>query len=468
MRYPVVSLVALHAAGALLLGCGEEKSSAPPTDETPPTVQLTAPLGGLVSGTVTVTANAADNEAVRGVQFMIDDDVLGAEDTSAPYAFEWNTAMGPNVAHRIWAIAEDMEGNPSESNRVTVTVNNATTGTIEVTLVTDGADLDGDGYVVTIGGLNSNVPANGGTTIEGTPLGDVAVKLTGLADNCAVIGYSIVRVGVIPSVLARLAYRVHCESLTAPTARIVWRHQSPVDAPDFALFSINGDGSGRQLFKQGDNLDPEWTSDHSRLLFGDYDVAVPGIFAKAASGTLEQILSGNAVSDASWAPAGGSTVWVFRRAGTDVLLANAPGTSSFVEEGSKPAWAPSLDSILFVRAGNIWIGSPTSGGLHQVIANGSSPRWSPNGSKVLFWRDMGGGVGSYWIMNADGTEATMIIQGAHIPDAGSSWSPNGRQFVYSSNAGGQSNLWIVNIDGTGDRNLTGGTGETNIQPTWFR
>ena len=86
----------------------------------------------------------------------------------------------------------------------------------------------------------------------------------------------------------------------------------------------------------------------------------------------------------------------------------------------------------------------------------------------LFAECVAAEVGSYWIANADGTEATMIIQGAHIPDAGSSWSPNGRQFVYASNAGGQSNLWVINIDGTGDRNLTNGTGETNVQPTWFR
>ena len=54
-----------------------------PPDTTPPTVAVTAPAGGTtVSGTVTVTAAANDNLAVAGVQFKLDGNPLGAEDTS--------------------------------------------------------------------------------------------------------------------------------------------------------------------------------------------------------------------------------------------------------------------------------------------------------------------------------------------------------------------------------------------------
>lgn len=63
---------------------------------------------------------------------------------------------------------------------------------------------------------------------------------------------------------------------------------------------------------------------------------------------------------------------------------------------------------------------------------------------------------------------TLVTQGSFLADDGASWSPNGRQFVYSSNAGNQSNLWVVNIDGTGATNITSGMGEVNVQPTWFR
>ncbi len=48
-------------------------------DTTPPTVSLTAPASGAtVAGTLDVTANAADNDAVAGVQFKLDGADLGA------------------------------------------------------------------------------------------------------------------------------------------------------------------------------------------------------------------------------------------------------------------------------------------------------------------------------------------------------------------------------------------------------
>src|SRR5439155_646682 len=61
-------------------------------DVTPPTVTMTAPTAGAtVAGTVTVSASAADNVGVLGVQFKLDGANLGAEVTVAPYAVSWNS-----------------------------------------------------------------------------------------------------------------------------------------------------------------------------------------------------------------------------------------------------------------------------------------------------------------------------------------------------------------------------------------
>ena len=69
----------------------------PAPDTVPPTVALTAPAAGAtVSGSVNVTANASDNVAVVGVQFLLDGVNLGAEDTTAPYSVAWNTVAATN------------------------------------------------------------------------------------------------------------------------------------------------------------------------------------------------------------------------------------------------------------------------------------------------------------------------------------------------------------------------------------
>ena len=96
------------------------------TDTTPPTVSVTAPTAGTtVSGTTTVTATAADNIGVAGVQFKLDGANLGAEVTSAPYTVAWVTRGGSNGSHSLTAVARDAAGNTTTSTGVTLTVSNS-------------------------------------------------------------------------------------------------------------------------------------------------------------------------------------------------------------------------------------------------------------------------------------------------------------------------------------------------------
>src|SRR5207244_1284756 len=96
------------------------------SDTQPPAVSVTAPTAGAtVSGTTTVTANASDNVGVVGVQFYVDGNALGAEDTAAPYSASWNTAQFGNGSHTLTAKARDAAGNATTSGGVTVTVSNS-------------------------------------------------------------------------------------------------------------------------------------------------------------------------------------------------------------------------------------------------------------------------------------------------------------------------------------------------------
>ena len=96
--------------------------SNPVQDITPPTVSVTAPAAGAsLVGTTAVTADAADNIGVAGVQFTLDGANLGAEDTAAPYSVSWNTTSASNGAHTLRAIARDAAGNTTTSAAVGVT-----------------------------------------------------------------------------------------------------------------------------------------------------------------------------------------------------------------------------------------------------------------------------------------------------------------------------------------------------------
>jgi hypothetical protein len=89
-------------------------------------VAITAPAGGAtVAGSVTVTANASDNDSVVGVQFRLDGQNLGLEDTASPYSVTWDTSAATNGTHTLTAVARDPSANLATSASVGVTVANA-------------------------------------------------------------------------------------------------------------------------------------------------------------------------------------------------------------------------------------------------------------------------------------------------------------------------------------------------------
>jgi galactose oxidase-like protein/Big-like domain-containing protein/IPT/TIG domain-containing protein/3-keto-disaccharide hydrolase/Kelch motif protein len=102
-----------------------------PVDTIPPTVSLTSPANGAtVTGTISVAASAADNTGVAGVQFLLDGASLGAEVTTAPYTFSWNTTASSNGAHVLSARARDMSGNTATAGNIAVTVSNVVAPTL--------------------------------------------------------------------------------------------------------------------------------------------------------------------------------------------------------------------------------------------------------------------------------------------------------------------------------------------------
>jgi hypothetical protein len=124
----------------------------------PPTVSITAPAAAAtVSGSVSVTADAADDRGVAGVQFRLDGANLGAADTTAPYSVTWNTLTAANGAHSLTAVATDTDGRTTTAAAVPVTVSNAATGLaaafgFDETTGTAAADASGNGNAGTLNG----------------------------------------------------------------------------------------------------------------------------------------------------------------------------------------------------------------------------------------------------------------------------------------------------------------------------
>jgi hypothetical protein len=97
----------------------------PAGDTQAPTTALTAPsAGSTLSGTITVSASATDNVGVSAVDFYLDG-VFKSTDSSAPYAWSWDTTGSANGSHALQSRARDAAGNVGSSASVAVTVSNS-------------------------------------------------------------------------------------------------------------------------------------------------------------------------------------------------------------------------------------------------------------------------------------------------------------------------------------------------------
>ena len=97
----------------------------PPSDTQSPTVAVTSPTGGNVSGLVPVDVSATDNVGVARVELYVDD-TLYATDTFSPYGFTLDSSKYAGTVN-IQARAYDAADNSASSNIVLVTVADNTT-----------------------------------------------------------------------------------------------------------------------------------------------------------------------------------------------------------------------------------------------------------------------------------------------------------------------------------------------------
>jgi fibronectin type 3 domain-containing protein len=119
-------VTAQDAAANVSPASNEASATIAGADTVPPTVAVTAPTGGAtVNGSVSVTADATDDRGVVGVQFKLDGQNLGTEDTATPYSVAWDTRAEVNGNHTLTAVARDAAGNAATSAAVNVTVSNA-------------------------------------------------------------------------------------------------------------------------------------------------------------------------------------------------------------------------------------------------------------------------------------------------------------------------------------------------------
>jgi len=95
------------------------------SDTQAPTVSITSPANNaIVSGTIIISASAADNVGVSRVEFYINGG-LDYTDTAGPYSYSGDSSTIPNGTYALFARAYDAAGNMRQSSTVSFTISNS-------------------------------------------------------------------------------------------------------------------------------------------------------------------------------------------------------------------------------------------------------------------------------------------------------------------------------------------------------
>ena len=249
----------------------------------------------------------------------------------------------------------------------------------------------------------------------------------------------------------------------------------PVYSPDgrWIAFSMRGDiwkvpaeGGTAVALTAGPayHFEPAWSPDGTRLALsmdsdGNLDIGV----VSAEGGTVARVTTDRAVDvEPTWSADGKSLYFVSARARnfhifrhdltthTDTIVTNEPG------EQIQPAVSPDGTQLAYIATvagrlgtGGIWV-RPTHGGAPNMVhyeegEYRTKPVWTPDGKSFLFVSDAVGSNDVHTIAAGGGNAIRLTIDGRD--EYAPSPSPDGRRFAFVSNRTGPTTLYTADIGG---------------------
>jgi Tol biopolymer transport system component len=258
------------------------------------------------------------------------------------------------------------------------------------------------------------------------------------------------------------------------------------DQPEHAsVWIVNVDGSG--AYKAMDRaLSPSFSPDGNKFAFEDSAESV--YTANSDGGSKFKVTTDSGASVPEWNHNGNSIVYVshqrcpsgpgstpvygIRRkiivpgsnpnvvnCSSDINVIAPNGTGKrFLTTGDHPTWSPDDAQIAYDKCDGGTCGIfiiPSGGGTPKLLTNdvGAVPHWSPDGKKILYQTDVDG-VKQMFSVNVDGTGKKQLLP-SRILHVDGSWAPSGFFVFFRSPELGSWDILVMNAHGTNVRKILG-------------
>lgn len=200
------------------------------------------------------------------------------------------------------------------------------------------------------------------------------------------------------------------------------------------LFSVDLDGSNEHEILTVPGRDPQLSPDGRRVIYGGGSFTATELMVADVNGSAienpRRINTGTPTAwNAKWSPDGSTIAFTGRTAASDQLqvwVMKSDGSDSHA-----------LTNVL-----------PDEGGAQL-------PSWSPDGRSIAIQTNAANHSAHVWVVDVASRRATKLLSHSDVYlDEIPTWFPDGKRLAFQSSRTGRLEVWTVNVDGTGVRQVT--------------
>ncbi|HSQ00149.1 MAG TPA: Tol-Pal system beta propeller repeat protein TolB [Candidatus Dormibacteraeota bacterium] len=246
---------------------------------------------------------------------------------------------------------------------------------------------------------------------------------------------------------------------------------------DVYVMAADGEDVRRVTNENTLNLSPSWAPDGRSLVLTSFRGGNPDLYAIGLGrGTWSRLSALRGLNlGGRWSPDGRQIAVTLEFDGNpEIAILNPDGslarrlTDHWAVDVSA-SWSPDGTQLVFCsdRSGSpqIYVMGADGGDVRRVSSVGrynTSPSWAPKGDRIAYATRIDGRF-QIVTVKSDGSDARQVTSVGSNEDP--TWSPDGRYLVFSSKRGGAAKLYLSDLSGANQAELTtGGGGDTS--PSW--